>query len=302
MTMAQLKYVIVIAAAGSFREASNRLFVSQPALSLSVRELEEELNMSIFERTNKGIRLTEQGTEFIAYAKKAVSQYALIEERFLSEENNESHFSVSMQHYIFAVHAFVDLVKELEELDYSYSVYETRTNEVLENVKSLKSEVGVISYSKGNEKVMRKLFREYHLRFVPLMKRDTYVYISVDHPLAQKDEVTLEELDEFPCVSFDQSSESEFYLSEEALGDYHFKKVIKSNDRATSLELMVSLEAFCIGTGNMVDSELLKDHFVSKKVVENEEITIGYITRESQRLSDMAECYIAHLNHYREAV
>lgn len=125
---------------------------------------------------------------------------------------------------------------------------------------------------------------------------------SVDHPLAKKNEVTLEELDEFPCVSFDQSSESEFYLAEEALGDYHFKKVIKSNDRATSLELMVSLEAFCIGTGNMVDSELLKDHFVSKKVVENEEITIGYITRENQRLSDMAECYIAHLNHYKEAV
>ncbi|MCR4802763.1 MAG: LysR family transcriptional regulator [Lachnospiraceae bacterium] len=302
MTMAQLKYVMVIAAAGSFREASNRLFVSQPALSLSIRELEEELNLSIFERTNKGIRITEQGTEFLAYAKKAVSQYSLIEERFLSEENSESHFSVSMQHYIFAVHAFVDLVKELEEIDYSYSVYETRTNEVLENVRNLKSEVGVVSYSKGNEKVMKKLFREYHLRFVPLMKRDTYVYISVDHPLAKKNEVTLEELDEFPCVSFDQSSESEFYLAEEALGDYHFKKVIKSNDRATSLELMVSLEAFCIGTGNMVDSELLKEHFVSKKVVENEEITIGYITRENQRLSDMAECYIAHLNHYKEAV
>lgn len=300
MTFLQLKYIIATANSGSFREAARRLFVSQPALSSTIRELEEELDIQLFERTNKGIRVTEQGNEFLIYAKEAVSQYELIEDRYLNRDNDKKHFSVSMQHYVFAVHAFVSVVKEFDRKKYVYSVHETRTDEVLNNVKNLKSEIGVISYSNSNEKVMKKLFREYQLKFIPLMIRNTYVYVWREHPLAGKKELSLDELGEYPCVSFDQSSESDFYLSEEALGDYDFNKLIKSTDRATTAELMSALNGYSIGTGNMIDSMALKDGFVTIKLKEEDPLTIGYIIKEKHTLSDIGEKYIEELLKYKE--
>lgn len=300
MTFLQLKYVIATANSGSFREAARRLFVSQPALSSTIRELEEELDIQLFERTNKGIRVTEQGNEFLIYAKEAVSQYELIEDRYLNRDNDKKHFSVSMQHYVFAVHAFVSVVKEFDRKKYVYSVHETRTDEVLNNVKNLKSEIGVISYSNSNEKVMKKLFREYQLKFIPLMIRNTYVYVWREHPLAGKKELSLDELGEYPCVSFDQSSEGDFYLSEEALGDYDFNKLIKSTDRATTAELMSALNGYSIGTGNMIDSMALKDGFVTIKLKEEDPLTIGYIIKEKHTLSDIGEKYIEELLKYKE--
>lgn len=300
MTIQQLKYAIAIANSGSFRVAASKLYVSQPALSATIRELEEELDIQIFERTNKGIRLTESGNEFIIYAKEAVSQYELIEDRYLDKDKEKIHFSVSMQHYVFAVHAFVNVVKEFEQEKYVYSVRETKTDEVLSDVKNLKSEVGVISYSNSNEKVLRKILREYGLKFEPLMIRDTYVYMWNNHPLAAKKELSLKELEEYPCVSFDQSSEKEFYLSEEALGDYDFGKLIKSTDRATSAELMSALNGYSVGTGNMSDSLALKNDFVTIKLKEEDPLTIGYVVRNNHKLSEMGERYIAELLKYKE--
>ena len=215
MTILQLKYVIAIANSKSFREAASRLFVSQPALSSTIRELEEELNIQLFERTNKGIRLTDAGKEFLVYAKEAVSQYELIEDRYLDKDLDKKHFSVSMQHYVFAVHAFINVVKEFDSGKYTFAVHETRTDEVLNNVRSLDSEVGVISYSRTSEKVMKKLFREFQLDFHPLITRETFVYVWKDHPLSKKKALSLDELSEYPCISFDQSSENDFYLTEE---------------------------------------------------------------------------------------
>lgn len=299
MTILQLKYAIAIANSGSFREAAGKLFVSQPALSSTIKELEEELDIQIFERTNKGIQVTESGNEFINYAKEAVSQYELIEDRYLDRDKGKRHFGVSMQHYVFAVHAFVNTVKELDHEKYVYSVRETRTNEVLLDVKNLKSEVGVIAYSANNEKILRKLLREYNLRFETLMVKNTYVYLWKDHPLADCEEVSLEDLEEYPCVSFDQSSDSEFYLSEEALSNYDFSKLIKSTDRATTAELMSSLKGYSIGTGVMVDSQAIKNDFVTVKLKEEDPLTIGYIVRENHKLSDIGEAYIRELEKYK---
>ena len=113
MTILQLKYVLAIAGSASMREAASKLFVSQPALSATIHELEEELGIKIFDRNNKGISFSEQGSEFLAYAKQVVSQYELIEDRYLEKNKNKKHFSVSMQHYVFAVHAFVNTVKKI---------------------------------------------------------------------------------------------------------------------------------------------------------------------------------------------
>lgn len=300
MTIIQLKYVITIASSTSMREAAGKLFISQPALSVTIRELEEELGIKIFERNNKGIILSEQGREFLAYAKQAVSQYELIEDRYIEKDKNKKHFSVSMQHYVFAVHAFVKTIKSFDQNKYVYSVHETRTDEVLTNVKDLKSEIGVLSYSKSNEKIIKKLFREYQLNFYPLMVRNTYVYVWKNHPLADREKISLEELKEYPFVSFDQSSDNDFYLTEEALGDHEFDKKIKSNDRATSSEIMASLNGYSIGTGGMTESITLKDEFVAIKLREEDPLTIGYILRKKHELSDIGKKYINELKKYKD--
>lgn len=299
MTILQLKYVIAIASSKSLREAASRLFVSQPALSSTIRELEEEIGITLFERTNKGISLTDEGKEFLIYAKEAVSQYELIEDRYLDKERDKMHFSVSMQHYVFAVHAFIEVVKEADADKYVFSVHETRTDAVLQNVRNRSSEVGVISFSQSNEKILKKLFREYQLEFHPLMTKDTFVYVWKDHPLAKRKELSLSDLDDYPCVSFDQSSESEFYLTEEALGNYTYEKLIKTNDRATSAEIMASLNGYAIGTGVMIDSLTLKEGFVTVKLKEEDPLTIGYIVRSNHKLSEIGARYVEELLKYQ---
>lgn len=300
MTMLQLKYVIKIANSASMREAASKLYISQPALSASIHELEEELGIKLFNRNNKGISLTEEGTDFLAYAKQAVSQYEIIEDRYIEKDRGKKHFSVSMQHYVFAVHAFIAAVKQFSDVRYTYSIHETKTDEVLNNVRDLKSEIGLLSYSKSNENILKKIFREYQLEFYPLMIKETFVYVWKEHPLADYKELSLEDLSQYPCVSFDQGSKNEFYLSEEALGDYDFNKLIKSNDRATSAELMVGLNGYSIGTGIMTDSAALADGFVCIKLKEEDPLTIGYIIRKDYRLSDVGEKYIEELNKYKE--
>lgn len=301
MTILQLKYVIAVANAPSLREAASGLFISQPALSLAIRELEEELNVRLFERTNKGIRITKEGEEFLIYAKETVSQYKIIEDRYLGKRKEKEHFSVSMQHYVFAVHAFVNVVKKYDSEKYVYSVQETRTDEVLANVRNLKSEIGIISYSARSEKLIKKLFREYGLKFHQLMKRDTYVYVWKKHPLAKKKILSLKELEDYPCITFDQSSDNEFYLPEEALSNYDFGRLIKSNDRATSAELMVALNGYSIGTGIMTDSIAIKSDYCVIKLEEEDPLTIGYIVRENHNLSDIGKSYIEELLKYKES-
>lgn len=300
MTILQLKYVIALANAKSMREAASRMYISQPALSSTIRELEEELNIQIFERNNKGISITAEGSELLSYAKQAVSQYQIIEDRYIAKWKDKRRFSVSMQHYVFALHAFINTIKQYDDSKYSYAVNETKTDDVLNDVRNMKSEIGIISFSQSNEKVLRKLFRDYQLSFTPIMTRDTYAYLWKTHPLAYKEELSLEDLVDYPCISFDQNSESEYYLTEEALSDYDFKKHIKSNDRATTAELMASLDGYSIGTGNMTESIALMDGFVCIKLKEEDPLTIGYIVRTNHELSDIGNTYIEELLKYVE--
>jgi DNA-binding transcriptional LysR family regulator len=300
MTILQLKYVITISKYSSMREAASRLYVSQPALSASIRELEEEIGFKIFERNNRGISLSQDGLEFLSYAKQAVSQYEIIEDRYMAKDRNRMKFSVSMQHYVFAVHAFMETVKKFSSPQYTFSVHETRTDEVLGNVRDLKSEIGIVSYSSKNENIMKKLFREYQLDFFPLMQRDTYIYVWKGHPLASCMEISLEELKEYPCVVFEQNSENDFYLNEEALSDYDFDKIVKTNDRATSLEIVAGLNGYSVGTGTLSKSAALTDGLVCIKLKEEDPLTIGYIVRKGYRLSTVGEEYIEELNQYKE--
>ncbi len=300
MNITQLKYVLEIAGSASMREASTKLYVSQPALSASIRELEDELGILIFERTNKGISLTDAGREFLTYAKKAVAQYEILEDRYLAQDSGRERFSVSTQHYNFSIRAFTDVVKRLRPKKYLFSIRETRTKEVLDDVRSLKSEVGIVSFSGSSEPVLRKLFRDYQLEFTPLMIRDTYVYVWKDHELAGRKEISIDEMRDYPFVSFDQSDDSNFYLTEEAMADLEFEKMIKSDDRATSMEIFAELGGFSIGTGMLSQEDSVLQGLVAIKLKEEDPLTIGYITRKGSAFSVYGRAYIEELEKYRE--
>lgn len=300
MNINQLKYVLTIAASSSMREASTKLYLSQPALSASVREPEEELGILIFERSNKGVFLTNEGREFLSYAKKAVGQYAILEDRYLSRDSDRERFSVSTQHYNFAIKAFAQVIRQMRPERFVFSIHETKTKLVLEDVNRLKSEVGVLAFSGSNEAVMKKLFRDYHLAFTPLMRRETYVYVWNNHPLVGRAEVSIREMQEYPCVSFDQSSEGVFYLTEEAMADYPFDRLIKSEDRATSMELIAQLGGYSIGSGMLSGDDAILQGLTAIKLKEEDPLLIGYITRKSSLLSGYGENYVKELLKYRE--
>ncbi len=198
MTLNQLRYVIQIADSSSMNEAAKALFISQPSLSASVRDLEEEIGIDIFVRSNRGISLTPEGKEFLGYARQVVQQYELIENRYINKGEFKKRFSVSMQHYTFAVNAFIEVVKQFGIDEYDFSVYETRTNDVIQNVKNFKSEVGILYLNDFNRKVLEKIFTENELSFHKLFDCHIYAYISKKHPLAKKKKVTLEELSDYP--------------------------------------------------------------------------------------------------------
>lgn len=300
MNINQLKYVLEVARSSSMREASTKLYVSQPALSASIHDLEEELGILIFERTNKGISLTDEGREFLSYAKKAVGQYEILEERYLSRDSDKEHFSVSTQHYNFAIKAFTDVIREMEPDKFIFSIHETKTKEVLEDVRSLKSEVGIVSFSGSNEALIKKLFRDYQLDFVPLMRRDTYVYVWRSHPFAARDKVSIDEMSDYPCVSFDQSDDDNFYLTEEAMADYAFDKMIRSDDRATSMEIIAELDGYSIGSGMLSGANAILQGLVAIKLKEEDPLTIGYITRKGSAMSAYGRKYLEELMKYKE--
>lgn len=300
MNINQLTYVLAVAASSSMREASTKLYVSQPALSASIRELEEEIGILLFERTNKGISLTDAGREFLSYAKKVAQQYEILEERYLSRDSDKERFSVSTQHYNFAIKAFTNVIRKTNPDKFIFSIHETKTKEVLEDVRNLKSEVGIVSFSGFNEALIKKILRDYQLDFTPLMRRETYVYVWKNHPFAEKNEISIDEMLDYPCVSFDQSDDSNFYLAEEAMADYTFHKMIKSDDRATSMEIIAELNAYSIGSGMLTGADAILQGLVAIKMKEEDPITIGYITRKGSTLSLYGKRYVAELMKYQE--
>lgn len=300
MNINQIRYVLETAASSSMRAAAEKLYVTQPALSAGIRELEEELGILIFERTNKGIKLTEEGYEFITYAKRAVMQYQVLEDRYLSKDRNRERFSVSAQHYNFAIRAFSNMIKKHNPEKFLFSIHETKTKEVLENVRDLKSEVGIVSYSNANRDVIKKLLKEYRLEFHPLMKREAYAYVWKNHKLAGRSSVSLDELKDYPCIAFNQSGDSKFYLTEEAMSDYDFSKMIKSDDRATSMELIADLNGYSIGSGILSGEEAVLKGLVSVKLKEEDPLIIGYIVRKGVSLSAYGRTYVEELLKYKE--
>lgn len=298
MTLQQLKYALTIAECGSMNEAAKRLFLSQPSLSENMKELETEIGLQIFLRSNRGIVITPEGEEFLGYARQVTEQFGLLSAKYIEKKTKEK-FSVSMQHYTFAVKAFVETVKAVGMEQYEFAVHETTTYDVIENVKNFKSEIGVLYLNDFNEKVMTKIIRENGLEFVELFCCDTYVYLWSGHPLAGKKQISMAELDEYPCLSFDQGKYNSLYLAEEMKSTYEYKRLIKANDRATLLNLMVGLNAYTLCSG-MICQELNGGDYMAIPLVESERMRLGYVKRKGAKVSYIGERYIGELEKYKE--
>lgn len=301
MTLSQLKYVITVANARSMNEAAKQLFISQPSLSVAIKELEKEIKIEIFRRNNKGITLTPEGEEFIGYARQVVEQYDLIENKYISNENEKKKFSVSMQHYTFAVNAFIETVKNFGMDEFEFAVYETRTSDIIEDVKKFKSEIGILYINDFNRKVMTKIFKENSLEFHEVMTCSIYAYMAKTNPLAKKSIVTLEELAEYPCLSFDQGINNSFYFAEEVLSTYDHKKIIKVNDRATILNFMIGMDGYTLCSG-IICEDLNGSDYCAVKVDTDEKMTVGYITRKDCVISELGKMYIDEISKYKEQV
>lgn len=300
MTLQQLKYVLTIADCGSMNEAAKQLFISQPSLSETMKELETEIGLDIFLRSNRGIVITPEGEEFLGYARQVTEQFGLLQSKYIDKKVKEK-FSVSTQHYTFAVKAFVETVKQIGMEQYEFAVHETTTISVIENVKNFKSEIGVLYENDFNEKVLNKMFKENGLEFVELFSCDTFVYLWSGHPLAKQDVITMEELDEYPCLSFDQGKNNSLYLAEEMKSTYEYRRLIKANDRATLLNLMIGLNAYTLCSG-IICEDLNGNDYKAVPLKETEKMRIGYIKRKGAKVSHIGELYIEELKKYKEKV
>ncbi len=306
MTLNQLKYAIAISKENSLNDAAKKLFISQPSLTGAMHALEDEIGFDIFIRSKNGISLTVKGTEFIGYAKSVVEQYDILDAKFISKTNVKRHFSVSMQHYSFAVKAFIELVNEYGYDEYEFEVHETKTHEIISNVKNQKSELGILFLNDFNSKVLKKVISEAGLEFTPLFDCGIYVYISKTNPLAvQKLEtgepVTFDELDDYPNLSFDQGEYNSAYFAEEVMSTHQYKQIIRANDRATMLNLAKGVNGYTLCSG-ILCGDLNGGDYCALKLDTDEKMTIGYISRKASIMSEIALKYIEKISMYRDKV
>lgn len=298
MTLQQLLYSVKIAETKSMNKAAAELFISQPALSSAIHELEEELNIEIFIRNQRGIIVTTEGENFLSYARQIVEMSNMLKDRYASDEMKTNKFSVSMQHYSFAVEAFMTLAKEFKLHDYELAIHETKTAEVIENVEKFRSEVGIIYQNDFNKKAIDKILADKDLEFVPLFACAVYVYMSAEHPLAQKESVSFEELFKYPCLSFEQGDNNSFYYAEEMFPTYKYDRIIKADDRATMLNLMTGMQGFTLCSG-IICEKLNGDGYIAIPLESDECMNIGYIKRRKMPLSKLGERYISILKTYQ---
>ncbi len=299
MTLIQLRYLIAIAETGSLNKAAEQLYVSQPSLTSAVKELEKELGITLLHRSGRGVSLTNDGAEFLLYAKQIYGQYETVLEKYGKGDARKKKFGVSTQHYSFAVKAFVDMAKEFDMSEYEFAIRETKTAEVIRDVSQMKSEIGILYLSELNRKPMEKLLRTANLTFHPLIECRAYVYLWKNHPLAGCSQICFEQLKNYPCLSFEQGDNSAFYLAEEILSTNEYPRTIRANDRATMLNLMVGLNGYTLCSGIICEelngSEYAAIPFQEDESNRNSTMEIGYVTRENTILSGVGERYVEKL-------
>ena len=302
MTLQQIKYVIGIAETGSLNKASEKLYVSQPSLTATIHDLEDELGITIFNRTGRGVTLTNDGTEFLAAARQLYMNYQNVMEKYGENGSIKKKFGVSTQHYSFAVKSFVEMVKDFNTNEYEFAIRETKTRDVIDDVANLKSEIGILYLSDFNRKAITSILKSKDLEFHHLIDCKAYVYIWKGHPLAKNKFITMKQLENYPCLSFEQGDGATFYFAEEILSTEEYHRTIKANDRATILNLMIGLNGYTLCSGIICEELNGSDYIAVPFKDEDESINrimqIGWITRRNFTLSNIGNKYIEEVKKY----
>lgn len=302
MTLQQLRYALGIADAGSFSRAAARLYISQPSLTAAIHALESELGIALFRRTVHGATVTKDGAEFLAQARELYSGYETLLSHYGEGARRKQTFAVSTQHYSFAVKSFVELVKRYDTDEYEFAIRETRTRDVVEDVASLRSEIGVLYLSDFNRHVLGALLRARSLEFTRLISCKAYVYLYRGHPLARRRSITFAELAPYPCLSFEQGGDVPWAFAEEILATEEYHRTIKATDRATMLNLMLGLNGYTLCSGIICEelngSDYVAVPFRDVKGGINRTMEIGYIRRRGVAPTALGEAYVAEMREY----
>lgn len=297
MTLQQLRYAITVAETGTITEAAKKLYISQPSLTNAIHELEKEMNLVIFQRTNKGILLSGEGEEFLGYARQVLEQASILEDKYKGNGGGKKQFCVSTQHYSFAVNAFVDLIKEYGQEEYDFSLRETQTYEIIEDVAHMRSEIGILFLNDFNETVLCKILKTNDLEFHELFVAKPHVFISRKHPLADRQVITNQELEEYPYLSFEQGEHNSFYFSEEIFSTSERKKNIRVRDRATLFNLLIGLNGYTVCSG-VIDKKLNGKDIIAVPLQDEGDMRIGYITHRKAVPGRLAATYLEALRKY----
>ena len=297
MTLQQLRYAITVAETGTITEAAKKLYISQPSLTNAIHEMEKEMNLVIFQRTNKGILLSGEGEEFLGYARQVLEQASILEDKYKGNGGGKKQFCVSTQHYSFAVNAFVDLIKEYGQEEYDFSLRETQTYEIIEDVAHMRSEIGILFLNDFNETVLRKILKTNDLEFHELFVAKPHVFISRKHPLADRQVITNQELEAYPYLSFEQGEHNSFYFSEEIFSTSERKKNIRVRDRATLFNLLIGLNGYTVCSG-VIDKKLNGKDIIAVPLQDEGDMRIGYITHRKAVPGRLAATYLEALRKY----
>lgn len=299
MTLQQLRYVITVAETGVITEAAEKLYISQPSLTNAIHELEKEMNIQIFNRTNKGISISKEGEDFLGYARQVLEQVSILEDKYKGSAGGKKQFCVSTQHYSFAVNAFVDLIKQYGQDEYDFSLRETQTYEIIEDVAKMKSEIGILFMNSFNEAVINKILKSHDLEFHQLFVAKPHVFINQKHPLADKSVITNQELEPYPYLSFEQGEHNSFYFSEEIFSPLERKKNIRVRDRATLFNLLIGLNGYTVCSG-IIDRKLNGNDIIAVPLAEESDMHIGYITHRKGLISRLGNTYLEALKKYTQ--
>ena len=294
MTLQQLKYVITVAETGTITEGRmkvDEVYISQPSLTNAIHELEKEMNIVIFNRTNKGISLSREGNDFLGYARQVLEQAAILEDKYKRNHGGKKQFCVSTQHYSFAVNAFVDVIREFDAARYDFTLREEQTHEIIEDVAHMKSELGILYLSEHNREVIERMLVANELVFEGLFCATPHVFVCADHPLAARSSVTLEDLEDYPFLSYEQGSYNSFYYSEELTSTFERRKNIRVRDRATLFNLAMGLNGYTVCSG-VISHELNGPGIISIPLDVDEYMEIGIITRKNTTLTRYGQAYI----------
>ncbi len=297
MRIEQLDYLEKIIKHGSINLAAKELFLTQPTLSNAVKDLEQEMGIQLLIRSKKGVVLTDEGRRFMVYANQVLAQVKLLEGQYKEKTVKKKVFAVSAQHYAFVVHAFVELIKNVETEEYQFTLRETATEKILTDVMKFRSDLGILYLNSFNQEIMKKLFKEHDLEFTPLFTASPHVFLSRDNPLTLKKSLSLADLEDYPYLSYEQGDNNSFYFSEEILSTISHKKNIKVTDRATIFNLMVGLNGYTISSG-IISSELNDDKIVAIPLEVDDYITLGWLKHKQVKLSEMSLDYLERLREH----